>query len=225
MSMTNNNNKKVIPIAREGIPFIIGGVVFIILYLILPRWVAISLGAIYTLFAFWFFRDPPRYPPQDERLVISPADGRVVEVERIEKVPYTGEPAVKVGIFMSPFDVHVNRAPSDGVVERIEYHQGGYLLASKTSASELNERNAIIFSTGFGLLVVVQIAGLVARRIVCYLKRGDKVSRGERFGLIRFGSRLDVYIPPDCEVFVRKGDKLKAGESPLGRFRDDKNKA
>lgn len=216
--MIHNNDKSGIPIAREGIPFILAGVFFIILCFVLPRWVAISLGAIYTLFALWFFRDPPRYPPQDEELVVSPADGRVVEVERIEKAPYTEEPAVKVGIFMSPFDVHVNRAPADGVVERIEYHQGGYLLASKASASELNERNAIVFSTGFGVLVVVQIAGLVARRIVCYLKVGDKVSRGERFGLIRFGSRLDVYMPLNCEILVKKGDKVKAGESSLGRF-------
>lgn len=217
--MTNNEHKKTLPLAREGLPFILGGVGFIILCFILPRGAAVALGMVYTLFAIWFFRDPERHPPADEDLVLSPADGRVVEVEQIRKAPYTNEPAVKVGIFMSPFDVHVNRVPAKGVVERVEYHQGGYMLASKSSASELNERNAVLLRTDWGALVVVQIAGLVARRIVCYLKPGDEVRRGERFGLIRFGSRVDVYMPVNWEVLVGKSGKVKAGETPLGRIK------
>lgn len=197
-----------------------GGVVFIILCVVLPRWVGVTVGAIYTLFALWFFRDPARNSPVDEDLVLSPADGRVVEVERVEKSPYTGEPGMKVGIFMSPFDVHVNRAPVSGRVEQVEYRRGGYLVASKPLASELNERNAIVIRADWGLVVVVQIAGLVARRIVCYLKNGDEVKRGGKFGLIRFGSRVDVYLPQKCDVLVKRMEKVKAGETPLGRVKE-----
>ena len=216
--MHHRKNTYHLPIAHEGIHFILCGVVLMVACLVVPRWVGALTFGLYTLFAIWFFRDPERTPPPGDDLVLSPADGRVVEVMRVEKAPYLDAPAIKVGIFMSPFDVHVNRAPVSGTVERVEYRRGAYIKADLERASLVNEHNAVILRRDDGRRVmVVQVAGLVARRIVCYLVAGDRTLAGARFGMIRFGSRVDVYMPLEALVSVKTGDKTIAGETILAR--------
>lgn len=212
-------NNKSIPLAKEGLPFIIAGILLFLACLMVPGWVGALVFAVYTAFAVWFFRDPERIMPPGDDLVICPADGRVVEVVRVEKAPYLDSPALKVGIFMSPFNAHINRAPITGAVERVEYRRGSFMKADLEQASLLNEHNAVILRRDDGVRIqVVQVAGLVARRIVCYLSKGDKIERGRRFGLIRFGSRVDTYFPVTAEIRVKPGDRVRAGESVLGRI-------
>jgi len=213
------NKRITFPVAREGMPFILCGIGLIILCLVIPGWLGALLFAVYTGFAIWFFRDPERVTPPGDDLVICPADGRVVEVTRVEKAPYLDDHAIKVGIFMSPFNVHVNRAPVTGTVEHVEYHRGAFVKADLEKASLINEHNAVILRREDGVRVlVVQVAGLVARRIVCYLSVGDRAERGRRFGLIRFGSRVDTYLPVTAEIYARPGERVVAGETALGRI-------
>ncbi len=204
-----NNNL----IAREGWPFIgIALAVFIITVTIgsIPLVVAAFL---LTLFVVWFFRNPERETPKEKGVVVSPADGTVIAA-----MGNSGGDT-KISIFMSVFNVHVNRIPATGVVKRIEYNKGKFLVASKDKASLDNEQNAITIEDENGRRIkFVQIAGLVARRIVCYLKEGDSVNRGERFGMIRFGSRMDVYLPAGFTIQVKKGDKVSAGSTVLGYY-------
>jgi len=206
-------------LAPEGTFFVAAGAVLFLLCLIIPGWFGALIFCVYTAFAIWFFRDPDRTPPKGNELITSPADGRVVEVELVEKAPYTNEPARKVGIFMSPFNVHVNRSPITGVVEEVHYKQGGFVKADMAEASLINEHNAVVLRRDDGARVMyVQVSGLVARRIVCYLLTGDRVERGARVGMIRFGSRVDVYMSPRTEVLVKVGETVKAGESIVGRL-------
>lgn len=206
-------------IAPEGWPFVAVFTLATILFLILEIWLAAVPLALLTLFTLFFFRNPRRQPPQGSDLVVSPADGKVVEVTQVKDNIYTGSPAKKVGIFMSPFNVHVNRIPVDGRVEKVRYYPGKFLVAFKDKASEDNERNAVLINMRDGLsLAVVQIAGFIARRIVCYLSHGDRVSAGERFGIIRFGSRVDLYLPENSKIAVSVGDRVKAGVTVVGRF-------
>ena len=205
--------------AKEGIPFILSGVALVIACLAVPGWMGAGLFIVYTLFALWFFRDPDRITPSGDNLVICPADGQVVEVLQLDNVPYMVGPVTKVGIFMSPFSVHVNRAPVSGEVELVVYKQGLYVNASYERASLVNEHNAVILKREDGVRVMfVQVAGFVARRIVCYLAKGDRLTAGERIGLIRFGSRVDVYMPQDAEILVQIGDAATAGETVLGKI-------
>ena len=177
----------------------------------LPFWVA-------TVFILQFFRDPPREVPEDPRAVVSPADGRVVAVEKVRD-PYLERDSLKVSVFMNVFDVHSNRSPVDGTVRQRWYHAGTFLNAALDKASLENERNALWFRTSSGQDVTcVQIAGLVARRILCYVDAGAELERGQRYGFIRFGSRVDVYLPPDAEVKTALGDKVHATESILARL-------
>jgi len=206
-------------LAPEGLPFALIGVLLVVICLVVPGWLGALVFCVYIAFTIWFFRDPERVSPFGDDLIISPADGRVVEVEYVEKAPYTNEPARKVGIFMSPFNVHVNRSPVSGVVEGVFYKQGGFVKADLPQASLANEHNAVIIRRDDGARVMfMQVSGLVARRIVCYLENGDRVERGSRVGMIRFGSRVDVYMPPRVEVGVKVGEKVKAGENILGRL-------
>jgi phosphatidylserine decarboxylase len=176
------------------------------------------ISLILALFVLYFFRNPERTPPVDERAVVSPADGRVIVVERVPETPLGGE-ALKISIFMSVFSVHVNRVPMGGTVRDIFYHRGRFFDARHGRASFENERNGIVLETDGGVRIAfVQIAGLIARRIVCYPKVGDSLVRGERYGLIRFGSRVDVYLPVDVEPLVKLGDATTAGETVLGRL-------
>ena len=206
-------------IAREGWPFL--GTAFAVssgillafgLPWSLPFWLV-------TLFILQFFRDPPREVPDDPQAVLAPADGRVVAVGRARD-PYLEREALKISVFMNVFNVHSNRAPVDGTVKQRWYHAGSFLNASIDKASLENERNALWLQTRDGADVTcVQIAGLVARRILCYVDEGAALARGQRYGFIRFGSRVDLYLPPDAEPRAALGDKVHATESILARLK------
>jgi phosphatidylserine decarboxylase len=207
-----------LPIHREGWPFIAVAVaVNLLLVLWLGWW-----GLIATPAALWvvaFFRDPERQPPQGPGLILSPADGVLLPAAQATPPPELGLPPTlrtRLSIFMNVFDIHVNRVPENGTVEGLAYRPGKFFNASFDKASEHNERMAILLRlVGGQELVVVQIAGLVARRISTALTQGQRVSRGERFGLIRFGSRLDVYLPEGAQVAVETGQRTRAGETIL----------
>lgn len=177
------------------------------------------LGLVLTLFMVYFFRDPERVVPTGSGLVVSPADGRVIVLERVREEKFLKQPMQKLSIFMNVFDVHVNRAPVVGQVQGMAYQPGRYLAANRPEAPDQNEQLAVHLRTAEGTdMVMVQIAGLLARRIISYIKEGDTVDRGERVGLICFGSRVDLYFPENCQVQVRIGQKVKAGNSVLGRW-------
>ncbi|MFO8088279.1 MAG: phosphatidylserine decarboxylase family protein, partial [Desulfatiglandaceae bacterium] len=181
--------------------------------------IAYPIGVL-TVFVLFFFRDPERSSPPGDRNILSPADGKILEVKRIDDSDNPlGGPAVKVSIFMSIFNVHVNRVPLNGVVEKIEYHPGKFFSANLDKASLENERNIVTLSAGDSKrIVVTQIAGLIARRIVCNISEGDSVTAGNRFGLIRFGSRLELLLPPESSVSVEKGDRTRAGVTVIARL-------
>ena len=214
--MKNHNQ----PVAVEGYPFI-GLFAFVTLILALLGWGFLTfLCLCLTLFSVYFFRNPERVVPSQADAVVSPADGKVVFVGQVqEERCFKGE-TVKVSIFMSVFNVHVNRAPFSGKVVDMFYNKGQFLNASLDKASLDNEQGGIMLETANGQrLLFVQIAGLIARRIVTYPKVGDLLEKGERYGLIRFGSRVDVYFPAGSEVSVRLGDRTVAGETIIGTLR------
>jgi phosphatidylserine decarboxylase len=202
-------------VAREGWPFLAIAVVVSLLASVflglawsLPFWAA-------AVFILQFFRDPAREVPSDPQAVLSPADGRIVAVEKARD-PYLEREAIKVSVFMNVFNVHSNRAPVDGTVKQRWYHEGSFVNAALAKASLENERNALWLRTGAGADVTcVQIAGLVARRILCYVGDGATLERGQRYGFIRFGSRVDLYLPLDAQVKAAIGEKVYAAESVL----------
>lgn len=174
---------------------------------------------IWALFALQFFRDPVRVPPTDADAVIAPADGRIVAVEKVAD-PYLEREALKISVFMNVFNVHSNRSPVDGEVVNAWYRPGAFVNADLDKASEENERNALHLRTPEGRDVTcVQVAGLIARRILCYAKPGDRLARGQRYGFIRFGSRVDVFVPADAAPRAAVGDVVYAAESILAEFR------
>ncbi len=178
------------------------------------------LAALLTLFTLWFFRDPARTPPAEAaRLLLSPADGRVVEIVEENEPLYLQGPARRISIFLSPLDVHVNRIPADGVIEFDRYVEGDYLVAWHPKASELNERSQLGLVHPSGVRVLFkQIAGAVARRVVYHVAPGDTVRAGERFGIVKFGSRMDVLVPPHVPIFARVGDRVRGGVTILGHL-------
>ena len=201
-------------IAREGWPFLAIAVAICLTATWLIGWWALPLWLV-AVFILQFFRDPAREVPDDPRAIVSPADGRVVEVSRAQD-PYLRREALKVSVFMNVFNVHSNRSPVDGVVKERWYFPGGFLNAALDKASLENERNALWLQTQAGAdVTTVQVAGLIARRILCYVGSGARLARGERFGFIRFGSRVDVFLPLDAEVKAAIGDKVYAAESVL----------
>jgi phosphatidylserine decarboxylase len=206
-------------IAAEGLPFIIplGGTA---LLAFLAGFSGISIVLLLmTLFVVWFFRNPQRKTPEKAKLVISPADGRVIRIEETTSDERPGLTFQKISIFMNVFNVHVNRIPCSGEVRLIRYRKGKFLSANLDKASALNERNTVLLQTADGReIVTVQIAGLIARRIVCWLKEGMQVTSGERFGLIRFGSRVEVFLPSGSTILVKVGEKVRAGETPIGEL-------
>ena len=206
------------PLAREGIPFIIAGCVLTgLLWCGGISWGAVPAGLL-TLFTLFFFRDPERSPDPDPGAVLTPADGTVLEVRKVDEPdsPLDG-PAWKISIFMSVFNVHVNRVPLSGTIAEIVYHPGKYFSAHLDKASKYNESNRITLRTDEGRTIVfIQIAGLIARRIACWVQVGDRVSRGQRFGLIRFGSRLEVFLPVEGNPKAQPGQRVKAGETVIG---------
>jgi phosphatidylserine decarboxylase len=204
-------------IAHEGYPFIIFSLIINVFFAFLGICWLLILTTLITFFIIWFFRNPQRDFVPEEKVVISPADGKVIKVEDIEMKSTISGNFKKISIFMNVFNVHVNRIPYEGKIEIINYHQGKFFSANLDKASLDNERNEVMIRTDDGRPIwVVQIAGLIARRIVCWAGVGTSVKKGERFGLIRFGSRVDVYLPADFRATVKTGDKVKAGQSPLG---------
>lgn len=205
-------------LAREGWPFIGGALVLAAVTAAwagwawsLPLWLALA-------FVVQFFRDPPRTATAGPRAVLSPADGRIVKVEAVRD-PHAERDALLISVFMNVFNVHSNRAPVDGVVESVHYRAGLFLNADLDKASEQNEANAMVLRTPAGERVsVVQVAGLIARRILCYAKQGDTLQRGQRYGFIRFGSRVDVYLPRHARPLVAVGDRVYATTSALAEF-------
>lgn len=218
--MKNQNTLFVV----EGFPFIFAALLLTIavavsLYIYAPKampYFTIPL-IILTLFVIAFFRNPDRTIPGDPKAVVSPADGKVIEIVKIDEKDFLNAEVVKISVFMSVFNVHVNRVPMAGKVVRAQYFPGKFLVASLDKASTDNERNALVIENkGGAKILVVQIAGIVARRIVCYAKEGDTLEKGVRFGLIRFGSRLDLYLPADSDIKVSAGEKVKGGETIMG---------
>jgi phosphatidylserine decarboxylase len=207
------------PIAPQGYPLILAGVVLIFLGMI-GHWAWITvLGLLATGFFAYFFRDPERDIPPDPEAILSPADGRVVLVDEVQEKEFLESTARRVAIFMNVFDVHVNRAPVTGLVTRMQHRPGEYKAASRPDAGLRNEQQAVVLESTYGQRVlVVQIAGLLARRIIPFIKPGQQLARGERFGMICFGSRVDVYLPPDSSIQVKVGDRVKAGSSIIGRW-------
>jgi len=198
---------------------ILAGVVLIFLGMI-GHWVWITvLGLLATGFFAYFFRDPEREIPSDPAAIISPADGRVVLVDEVQEKEFLESTARRVAIFMNVFDVHVNRVPVTGLVTKMQHRPGEYKAASRADAGLRNEQQAVVLESEYGQRVlVVQIAGLLARRIIPFVKPGQQLARGERFGMICFGSRVDVYLPPDSSIQVKVGDRVKAGTSIIGRW-------
>jgi phosphatidylserine decarboxylase len=201
-------------IAREGWPFL----AIAVAAAALASWYSLVWSIplwIIALFVLQFFRDPPRTVPGDAKTVVSPADGRIVAVEKAHD-PYLDREAIKVSVFMNVFNVHSNRAPVDGEVKQIFYNPGSFVNAALDKASTENERNALCIRADAGADVTcVQVAGLIARRILCYVKAGDKLERGQRYGFIRFGSRVDVYLPPNARITAALGDKVYAASTVL----------
>jgi phosphatidylserine decarboxylase len=177
------------------------------------------MGSAFAAFSLYFFRNPRRQPPDDPRAIVSPADGRIVNICEVIEGDFIRQSMRRVSIFMSPFNVHVNRVPVPGTVKGVRYYPGKFLVASMDKSSTENERNVMALETAEGRPVVfVQIAGWMARRILCYIRPGDVVRRGDRCGLIRFGSRVDVFIPLEAELAVVKHQVVKAGETLIGRL-------
>jgi phosphatidylserine decarboxylase len=204
-------------IAREGYPFIVFSLVVTVFVAFLGvGWLTIPFVFI-TLFIIWFFRNPERSFQDEEKVLISPADGKVIKIEDVEVNGTISGRFKKISIFMGILNVHVNRAPYSGEIETINYHEGKFFSANLDKASLDNERNEVMIRTEDGRPVwMVQIAGLIARRIVCWVNVGTNIKKGERFGLIRFGSRVEVYLPEDSRISVKLGDKVKAGQTSLG---------
>jgi phosphatidylserine decarboxylase len=217
MSVYESVRGQLVPITPEGYPFI--GVFLLVTLLLFWLWTPLGwLGLLLTLWCVYFFRDPPRVTPVREGLVVSPADGRVSQVTTAAPPPELGlggTPLPRISIFMSVFDCHINRSPVAGRVEKIVYQPGKFLNADLDKASVDNERNSLVIASGAGRIAVVQIAGLVARRIVCFVRESQPVGAGERFGMIRFGSRLDVYLPEGARALVAVGQTSLAGETVL----------
>ncbi|MDD5180664.1 MAG: phosphatidylserine decarboxylase [Gallionellaceae bacterium] len=208
-------------IAREGWPFLAIAVIVAILASTFVPGMLSFLAWIVALFVLQFFRDPARDIPQDKGAVLSPADGRVIKVERAQD-PYGQREAILVSVFMNVFNVHSNRSPVDGTIQKVQYFPGKFVNADLDKASTDNERNAVVLQTNDGQTVAfVQVAGLIARRILCYVKAGDVLARGQRYGFIRFGSRVDVYLPLSATVRVSIGDKVSATSTILAVLADN----
>jgi len=212
-------------IAKDGVPIIIGtGVIVVILGTLAQYFDSIVMEVfafIFTgifVFHFFFFRDPERQSPQGDNLIIAPADGTIINIDEVEENEYLNERVQRVSIFMSVFNVHVNRIPLQGEVEYLDYAKGRFKAAFANDAADVNERTVIGINSSHGKLMFKQIAGLIARRIVYHIKKGDKVSKGKRFGLIKYGSRVDLYFPLSVKINVKLKEKVRSGSTVIGEF-------
>lgn len=216
--------------APEGYPFIVGAFLISVIAAVMLLWVIRSAGGHFSVpvalaffgfsvvlvfFMAFFFRDPDRVIPGGEGMFVSPADGKVIRIRGITDEQYIGAEATEISIFMSPLDVHINRSPCDGRVVSVRHYPGEYMAAYKDDASMKNEHIVMVLETGQGKVLVRQVAGFVARRAVCRVKEGDVLRRGERYGIIKFSSRLDIYLPNGSEIQVNPGDRVKAGETVI----------
>ena len=205
------------PVARTGYPLIFSAAFVTAVFALLELTVPALLGLCVTFFIASFFRDPDRVIPNEKGCVVSPADGKVISIGQVRRNPFDERRCMKISIFMSIFNAHINRIPYDGTIKSMDYNPGEFLPANLDKSSEKNERNAVLLETDSGeRIAFVQIAGLIARRIICGIQPGDLVVRGQRYGMICFGSRLDVYLPDDTAPNVAVGDRVKAGISILG---------
>ena len=225
MAITDDIRGVLAPPHPAGRPFIMAGMIALLLGFAFGAWL-IWLGLVFTLFCLYFFRDPERHPPPRANLLLAPADGRVVAVRPAAPPPELGlstGPRWKVSIFLSVLNVHVNRVPADGVITRIAYRHGAFVSAGQDKASEANERNALAIRLPDGQeIAVVQIAGLIARRILCSVREGDPVTAGDRFGIIRFGSRTDLYLPEGVRPLVTEGQTMIGGETVIAELEHDR---
>lgn len=217
-------------LAKEGFPTIITVFIFSVAvgYAVSfgPFWLMVAVYPILVALCFlilYFFRDPDRFPPDDPALILSPADGKIVLIQRMVENEYIKGNATQISIFLSPLNVHVNRNPLSGRLQYLRYYPGKYLMAWEDHASELNERAhfGVLHSSGVRILFK-QITGFLARRIVYHLKEGDQIKAGERFGIMKFGSRMDVILPDGIEILVKKGDTAIAGETIIGKITSQK---
>jgi len=208
-----------IPIAAEGWPFIIPLSIVTGLLFALGWKNTAYLSLVLTLFVLFFFRDPERAIPSGAGVIVSPADGKVIVIKDIYEPTYLKQDVKQISIFLSVFNVHVNRAPIGGAIEIVKYNPGKFHVASVDKASLDNEQTAMVIASGKDKILVKQIAGLIARRIVCYARPGDTIKTGERYGLIRFGSRVDIFLPKTAELKVKLGDRVRGAQDVIGVLR------
>ena len=222
-----------IKVAPEGRPFILGCLLVTAIVAIISFWhgkpgnysfvsfLLLTIAAVFLLltgFMVFFFRDPDRAVPEAKGVVVSPADGKVIVVRDVYEDTSLKADTKQISIFMSPLDVHVNRAPCDGEVQSVHYNPGKYMAAYKDESSLQNEHISMVLKTRWGRVLVRQVAGSIARRAVCRASIGDFLKRGQRYGIIKFSSRLDIFLPKDCTIKVKRGEKVKAGETVIGGF-------
>lgn len=216
-SWADKPSQTAFPISRAGYPFIWASALTTGTLALLGIVPLALLGLVVTLFICAFFRDPDRVIPNGDGVLVSPADGKVVAIDTLAESPLYEGRCRRIGIFMNIFNVHVNRAVHEGELTALNYQPGSFMPADKAKASTANEHNALTLKTDSGHTICwVQIAGLVARRIICHVQPGDRLERGQRFGLICFGSRVDVYLPMDADIQVKVGEKVRAGTSTIG---------
>lgn len=210
-------------IAPEGWPFIAGSAVLTVLVFLLTRNASALVPLLLLVFMVYFFRDPERAVPQEKNIFVAPADGRVIVVKDVVEPLYLKKSAKMISIFMSPLNVHVNRSPDAGKVVDVMHKRGNFKAAYSDEAAETNESTSMILSTDKGLIMVRQVAGLIARRIVCRSLPGDMLRRGQRYGLIKFSSRVDLFLPEAVQVMVAPGDRVRAGETIVARGADQES--
>jgi phosphatidylserine decarboxylase len=215
--MENPIRPGTINIAKPGYVFLIAAGLLTVGFALAGLVVLALLGVAAGFFIAWFFRNPQRAAPDIKGAILAPADGKIIKVEPLENTPHYPERCNKISIFMSVFNVHVNRIPFDGTISGLSYHPGKFFSANLDKASLDNEHNAVTLTTDRGKRICfVQIAGLIARRIICNLNPGDRVTKGSRFGMICFGSRVDIYLPERTRIQVESGQKVRAGTTVLG---------
>ncbi|MBI4687209.1 MAG: phosphatidylserine decarboxylase family protein [Nitrospirae bacterium] len=204
--------------APEGYPFIFVFLLATIISAVFGKHWLTALAFILTLFMFYFFRDPERIIPGGDNIFVSPADGKIIQIREVREEKYLKGDAIEISIFMSPLNVHVNRAPCDGVVESVVHNPGKFISAFKPEASVQNENIVMVLNTKYGKILARQVAGSIARRAVCRVKPGDSLKKGERYGVIKFSSRVDVFLPKGTNIKVKLDDKVKAGETVIGEM-------
>ncbi len=206
-------------IAPEGSPFIAGSIVIALIVFVLTKNWSVVLPIVLVLFMLFFFRDPDRRTPQDKDVFVSPADGKVIVIRDVDEAPCLKKRAKQISIFMSPFNVHVNRSPVDGKVVDVIHTKGSYKAAYRDAAALANENTVMVLDTAYGNVVVRQVAGFIARRIVCRVNPGDELERGDRYGIIKFSSRVDIFLPEDVVIDISLNERVNAGKTIVAHMK------